>query len=147
MDRPSNNLLVLHGKCSNELMNLLLSGRANSNFFNDSFIDDDDDNVERKGPSKRNDIGILSIYELKRKYQVGSYLKTPKYPVWVIVLESHFSVLFSLKKDLVNDWKAESVFDLFYYDSLDEQHEQARLTICNFQFSSPVSTFKLFLIV
>ena len=64
--------------------------------------------------------------------QVGTYLKTPKYPIWVVCSESHFSVLFSTRLDLVSDWKAERRFDLFYYDGLARQQEEIKLTICKF---------------
>lgn len=36
--------------------------------------------------------------------QVGSMLKTPKFPVWVVKTGERYGVLFSLNKDLVNDW-------------------------------------------
>lgn len=36
--------------------------------------------------------------------QVGSMLKTPKFPVWVMKTGERYGVLFSLNKDLVNDW-------------------------------------------
>ena len=65
--------------------------------------------------------------------QVGTYLKTPKYPVWVVCSESHFSVLFSTRRDLVNDWKAERRFDLYYYDGLSRQQEEIKLTISRSQ--------------
>ena len=43
--------------------------------------------------------------------------------------ESHFSVLFCLKKDLTSDWKAEKKFDLIYYDGLARQQHEIRLSI------------------
>ena len=63
---------------------------------------------------------------------MGTYLKTPKCPIWVVCSESHFSVLFSTRLDLVSDWKAERRFDLFYYDGLARQQEEIKLTICKF---------------
>ena len=38
-------------------------------------------------------------------------------------------MLFSLKEDLLNDWKAEKRFDLYYYDGLAKQDTEIRLTI------------------
>ncbi|BFY98994.1 hypothetical protein BsWGS_02034 [Bradybaena similaris] len=61
--------------------------------------------------------------------QVGSYYKTPKNPIWVVCSESHFTVLFSACKDLINDWKAERRFDLFYFDGLARQQEEIKLTV------------------
>ena len=31
-------------------------------------------------------------------------LKTPKFPVWVVKTGERYGVMFSLNKDLVNDW-------------------------------------------
>lgn len=61
--------------------------------------------------------------------QVGCFLKTPRFPIWVVCSESHFSVLFSLQPELLRDWRAERLFDLFYYDGLANQQEQIRLTV------------------
>ncbi|XP_073404314.1 uncharacterized protein [Dendrobates tinctorius] len=62
---------------------------------------------------------------------IGSYLKTPKYPIWVVCSKSHFSVLFCLKKELISDWKAERKFDLHYYDELANQQEEIHLPVGN----------------
>lgn len=45
--------------------------------------------------------------------QVGCFLKTPRFPIWVVCSESHFSVLFSLQLELLQDWRAERLFDLY----------------------------------
>ncbi|KAK2163609.1 hypothetical protein LSH36_76g00070 [Paralvinella palmiformis] len=70
-------------------------------------VREDMDEPTLKGIQCRSDIGFLSLFEHYKSCQVGTYLKTPKYAIWVIYSESHFSVLFSLKLDLLNDWKAE----------------------------------------
>ncbi|KAL2307137.1 hypothetical protein Nmel_000085, partial [Mimus melanotis] len=56
-------------------------------------------------------------------------MKTPKYPIWLVCSESHFSVLFCLEKDLLSDWKTGRRFDLYYYDGLANQDEEIRLTV------------------
>lgn len=61
--------------------------------------------------------------------QVGCFLKTPRFPIWVVCSESHFSVLFSLQPELLQDWRTERLFDLYYYDGLANQQEQIRLTV------------------
>lgn len=61
--------------------------------------------------------------------QVGCFLKTPRFPIWVVCSESHFSVLFSLQPELLRDWRTERLFDLYYYDGLANQQEQIRLTV------------------
>lgn len=60
---------------------------------------------------------------------MGCFLKTPRFPVWVVCSESHFSVLFGLQPELLRDWRAERLFDLYYYDGLANQQEQIRLSI------------------
>ena len=42
--------------------------------------------------------------------QVGSMLKTPKFPVWVVKTGERYGVLFSLTKDLVNDWSVNGLW-------------------------------------
>ena len=60
---------------------------------------------------------------------MGCFLKTPRFPIWVVCSESHFSVLFSLHPELLRNWRAERLFDLYYYDGLANQQEQIRLTV------------------
>ncbi|XP_069585344.1 probable ubiquitin carboxyl-terminal hydrolase MINDY-4 isoform X1 [Ranitomeya imitator] len=130
-DVPTTCLIGAHAYCTQELVNLILSGRAASNVFNDVMeLDSGDGNMTvLKGISCRSDIGFLSLFEHYNVCQVGSYLKTPKFPIWVVCSESHFSVLFCLKKELISDWKAERKFDLHYYDGLANQQEEIRLTV------------------
>jgi hypothetical protein len=129
MDDSSNRLMGKHDYCTQEMVNLLIHGRAVSNVFNDTVYLD---NLELKGINRRNEIGLLSLFEHYKSCEVGSYYKTPKYPIWVICSESHFSCLFALRRDILSDWKAETRFDLYYYDGLAKQDEQIRLTICKF---------------
>lgn len=70
-------------------------------------------------------ISVCSLFLL----QVGCFLKTPRFPIWVVCSESHFSVLFSLQPELLRDWRTERLFDLYYYDGLANQQEQIRLTV------------------
>jgi hypothetical protein len=129
MDFETNKLTTNGGQhCTIEMINLLLHGRAVSNYFNDSIFLSNKDNFEQKGPNKRNEIGFLSFSEHYKKIQVGSYYKTPRYPIWIISIGQNFSVVFGLKRELVSDWKAESRFDLHYFDG---QDEQIKITICN----------------
>ncbi|XP_066573310.1 probable ubiquitin carboxyl-terminal hydrolase MINDY-4 [Amia ocellicauda] len=138
-DVPSNTLIGAHGYCTQELVNLLLTGRAVSNVFNDDIeLDSGNGNITLlKGVKGRSDIGLLSLFEHYNVCKVGSYLKTPKYPIWVICSESHFSVLFCTRKELMNDWRIERRFDLYYYDGLANQQEEIRLTIVTSQNCSP----------
>ncbi|KAM6101991.1 putative ubiquitin carboxyl-terminal hydrolase MINDY-4 isoform 2-T2 [Theristicus caerulescens] len=130
-DVLTNRLIGSHGYCTQELVNLLLTGKAVSNVFNNVIeLDSGNGNITiLKGITSRSDIGLLSLFEHYDVCQVGCYLKTPKYPIWLVCSESHFSVLFCLEKDLLGDWKTERKFDLYYYDGLANQEEEIRLTV------------------
>uniref|UniRef100_A0ABM5GMP4 Ubiquitin carboxyl-terminal hydrolase MINDY n=1 Tax=Pogona vitticeps TaxID=103695 RepID=A0ABM5GMP4_9SAUR len=130
-DVSTNQLIGAHGYCTQELVNLLLTGHAVSNVFNDTMeLDSGNGQVTLlKGIAGRSNIGLLSLFEQYNVCKVGCYLKTPKLPIWLVCSESHFSVLFCLTKDLLGDWRAERRFDLFYYDGLANQQEEIRLTV------------------
>ncbi|XP_073921346.1 probable ubiquitin carboxyl-terminal hydrolase MINDY-4 isoform X4 [Castor canadensis] len=130
-DVPTSHLIGAHGYCTQELVNLLLTGRAVSNVFNDIVeLDSGDGNITLlRGIAARSDIGFLSLFEHYNVCQVGCFLKTPRFPIWVVCSESHFSILFSLQPELLSDWRAERLFDLYYYDGLANQQEQIRLTV------------------
>ena len=62
-----------------------------------TFIDDNHDQgiqLVLKGIEKQSDIGLLSLFEHYKSIKVGNNLKNPKFPIWVICSESHFTVLF-----------------------------------------------------
>lgn len=87
-------------------MNLLLIGEAVSNVFDGNLKMDESStdsspsssSLMLKGVSHQSDIGYLTQLEALRYCQVGSYLKFPLYPIWVIGSSSHFTVLFSLNR-------------------------------------------------
>jgi hypothetical protein len=86
-------LIGRHGYCTQELVNLLLTGRATSNVF-DGSRELDDGAVHLLGVlPRRCDAGYLTLYEHYGSMEVGDRLKTPRFPVWVVCAESHFSVL------------------------------------------------------
>ncbi|XP_035304446.1 probable ubiquitin carboxyl-terminal hydrolase MINDY-4 isoform X6 [Cricetulus griseus] len=130
-DVPTSHLIGAHGYCTQELVNLLLTGRAVSNVFNDVVeLDSGDGNTMLlRGIKARSDIGFLSLFEHYNVCQVGCFLKTPRFPIWVVCSESHFSILFSLQPELLSDWRTERLFDLYYYDGLANQQEEIRLTV------------------
>ena len=92
MDDPTATITSQFGHTSQELMNLLLTGQAVSNVFDNSMILSDE--LTCSGVQSRSDIGYLSALESLRYCTVGSYYKTPKFPIWVIGSTSHFTVLF-----------------------------------------------------
>ncbi|XP_067270123.1 probable ubiquitin carboxyl-terminal hydrolase MINDY-4 isoform X2 [Pseudorasbora parva] len=131
MDVPTSTLIGAHGYCTQELVNLLLCGRAVSNVFDDEMkLDSGNGNFTLlKGIKARCNIGLLSLFEHYNICKVGSHLKTPMFPIWVVCSESHFSVLFCPSEDLSTDRCREEEFDLYYYDGLANQQEPIRLTI------------------
>ncbi|KAK2907903.1 probable ubiquitin carboxyl-terminal hydrolase MINDY-4 isoform X1 [Channa argus] len=131
MDVPTTTLIGAHGYCTQELVNLLLCGRAVSNVFdNDMELDSGNGNITLlKGIKGHCDIGFLSLFEHYNICKVGAYLKTPRYPIWVVCSESHFSVLFGLQRELLTSQDKNQEFDLYYYDGLANQQEEIRLTV------------------
>ncbi|XP_078381817.1 inactive ubiquitin carboxyl-terminal hydrolase MINDY-4B-like [Oculina patagonica] len=116
---PNSTLMGPHDSCTQAMINLMLTGRAAANVFNG---DIECNKSGRKlahplnGIKDRSEIGFLSLEEHldPKSFQVGSMLKTPKFPVWVVKTGERYGVLFSLNKDLVNDWKLERRFDLLF---------------------------------
>jgi hypothetical protein len=58
---------------------------------------------------------------------VGENLKKPRYLIWIISIESHFSVLFSITQSIPSH--DEKPFDLYYYDQFGNQNEEYRITV------------------
>ena len=141
-------LVGAHGYCTQELVNLLLCGRAVSNVFdgvkvleNDSVTNEKiTSSTELRGITSRADIGFLTLFEWYKYMEVGSYYKFPKFPVWVVCSESHFSTLFlhvdaDADADATNQY-ATSTLDasspplrLAYYDGLASQEDEIVLTL------------------
>ncbi|XP_075720122.1 inactive ubiquitin carboxyl-terminal hydrolase MINDY-4B [Rhinoderma darwinii] len=117
------------------VLNLMLTGRASPHVFNgDQALDDQ--NVEQKfhhGVLTRSDVGYLhwsrEEMEQDRLPQVGSMLKTPKYPIWLCNINGTYSVLFGTNTSLLCDWKMEHIFDLYFYSGQASQKKTAHLTV------------------
>mmetsp|Transcript_12056 Transcript_12056/g.23575 ORF Transcript_12056/g.23575 Transcript_12056/m.23575 type:complete len:463 (+) Transcript_12056:388-1776(+) len=92
MDDPSAGLTGQFGHCTQELMNLLLVGVAASQ-VHDGTVDMGGGMILRGVPS-RPSIGYLTHLEALRYCEVGSFLKKPFLPVWVVGSDSHYTVLF-----------------------------------------------------
>ena len=119
-------VLEQFGHCSQEIVNLVLTGRAvtnvhdgdkvfgqensdnpNANNGNNNGNNGNNNNNNNDGQLDANafvlkgilanqDIGFLSSLEAMRLAKVGDHYKTPKYPIWVVGSSSHYSILFSL---------------------------------------------------
>ncbi|MEW5307977.1 MAG: hypothetical protein WDW36_010343 [Sanguina aurantia] len=124
MDERENALLGMHGYCTQELVNLILTGRAVSNVF---------DGVRDLGETKLRGIGapcklgMLTLFEWYKYVEVGTFLKNPSLPVWVVCSESHFTVLFGLDARCTS--RRPFPFDLIFYDELANQEAPVRLTV------------------
>eukprot|EP00658_Telonema_sp_P-2_P060586 TRINITY_DN49477_c0_g1_i1.p1 TRINITY_DN49477_c0_g1~~TRINITY_DN49477_c0_g1_i1.p1 ORF type:complete len:162 (+),score=33.27 TRINITY_DN49477_c0_g1_i1:321-806(+) len=104
-------IIVEHGYCSQEIVNLLVCGKASSN-VHDGVLSHG--SMDLKGlvvPSYHPSIadragaklvvGFLSALEPKGMLEVGSLGKDPALPVWIIYNESHYTVAW-LPRDAVS---------------------------------------------
>ena len=94
-------------------------GKATSNTFDGDKVLDDG-NFILKGIQRQSDIGLLSLFEHYHSIVVGSFLKAPVYPIWLVCAESHFTVLFATQKGTINSIAIKS-FIYFYYRKLFEK--------------------------
>ena len=101
-------LIGMNGYCSQELVNLLLIGRAHSNVFDgerslggadDAAAAEGDGGVRLRGVPRRGLVGFLTLFERQGAegtlLTVGSHYKRPATPVFVVQSESHYSVLWA----------------------------------------------------
>jgi len=98
MDDPNTTITSQFGHSSQELMNLLLTGQAVSNVFDNSMTLSEE--LTCRGIQYRPTIGYLSQLESLRYCEVGSYYKSPMFPVWIVASTNHFSVVFGDSKCL-----------------------------------------------
>ena len=109
MDIETNTLIGLHGHCSQELLNLLLTGVASSNIM-DGVMSMNGMTV--KGVCQRSSIGYLTYLESLRYCQAGDFYKVPTYPIWVVGSTSHFTVLFALDRRVNEETESEKLLSL-----------------------------------
>jgi hypothetical protein len=85
------------------------------------------------GLKGRSDIGILywnSKEEDSKRTEVGSMLKTPRYPIWLCVFgKNSVAILFSTSIDLTNNWRLEQYFSLYFYSGLKKQDKEHKIDI------------------
>ncbi|XP_031560557.1 ubiquitin carboxyl-terminal hydrolase MINDY-3-like isoform X2 [Actinia tenebrosa] len=82
---------------SQTLINLLMTGQAVSNVWN---LSKEVSGLELKGIAKQSQVGFLTLLEAHRYCEVGSFLKFPIYPIWLLGSETHITVLFSTNQSL-----------------------------------------------
>ena len=94
MDTADCPLMGAHGYCSQEMVHLLLFGKAISNTFDgDKTLDE---YTVLKGIRQQSDIGLLSLFEHYDSIVVGEFLKSPAFPIWLVCSESHFTGKFAI---------------------------------------------------
>ncbi|XP_021761020.1 ubiquitin carboxyl-terminal hydrolase MINDY-3-like [Chenopodium quinoa] len=93
-DDPSLPLVTApFGHASQEIVNLLLCGEAVANVFDERI--DLGGGMFLKGVSSDVEVGFLTLLESLNFCKVGLHLKRPKWPIWVVGSESHYTVLFA----------------------------------------------------
>ncbi|CAD8166019.1 unnamed protein product [Paramecium octaurelia] len=130
MDSATNPLIGNHGHCTQEAVNLMLTGKAISNCFDGCKQIDD---MKLKGIEERSEIGFLTIFEHFQYLEVGKNLKEPLLPIWVICKEYHYSVIFGCNNDVIQDkpYLKNNLkeFDLVFYDGLNNSDDLIIITI------------------
>lgn len=106
-DDPSLPLVTApFGHASQEIVNLLLCGKAVPNVFDGNM--DICDGMSLKGIPSSTEVGFLTLLEYLNFCKVGQHLKNPKWPIWVVGSESHYTVLFALDTVVQKENESES---------------------------------------
>jgi hypothetical protein len=115
-------LMGAHAYCSQDMVNLLLSGKAVTNVFDG---EQKLDSTTLSGFTEQQEVGFLTLFEHHQHMTVGENLKNPVYPVWVVNSESHYTLLFALEPLTA---EATSV-NLLHFDQLGKQTDEYKLTV------------------
>lgn len=100
MSDPTESMIdPTYGYGSQSLINLMLTGRAVSHVWNH---DQNVGGLNLRGIDRQNVVGFLALLEHLRYCEVGSFLKSPSQPVWILGSETHLTVLFSDERRLVS---------------------------------------------
>jgi hypothetical protein len=92
------------GHANLSLVNLMLTGVATA-YVHDGI---QEVGIALKGIESRPMVGYLTVLESLRYVTVGTFLKTPQHPVWVVGSETHMTVIFSPDVRLVNESDGET---------------------------------------
>jgi hypothetical protein len=104
------------------------------------------------GVQRRSEIGLLywnSSKEDLQRNEIGSMLKTPKYPIWLCVFaaKGSLAIIFNTNMDLTNNWRLEQFFSLYFYSGLKKQEKEYKIEIDNRNIQDsvpdPMKSFKL----
>ncbi|XP_021115007.1 inactive ubiquitin carboxyl-terminal hydrolase MINDY-4B [Heterocephalus glaber] len=134
LDVTTTHLLQPHAGgflCRQAVLNMILTGREGPNVFNG--FEKGKSLESLHGILTRSDVGYLQWGQDNsgddRFSQVGSMLKTPKFPIWLCNINGNYSILFCTNRELLSDWKMEHLFDLYFYSGQPSQGKPAHLTI------------------
>ncbi|XP_067094931.1 ubiquitin carboxyl-terminal hydrolase MINDY-3 [Osmerus mordax] len=88
----------VYGHGSQSLVNLLITGHAVSNVWDG---DRECSGMKLHGIHNQASVGFLTLMESLRYCKVGAFLKSPKFPIWILGSETHLSVFFAKEISLV----------------------------------------------
>uniref|UniRef100_A0A8C7HE67 Ubiquitin carboxyl-terminal hydrolase MINDY n=1 Tax=Oncorhynchus kisutch TaxID=8019 RepID=A0A8C7HE67_ONCKI len=88
----------VYGHGSQSLVNLLVTGHAVSNVWDG---DRECSGMKLHGIHNQTSVGFLTLMESLRYCKVGAFLKSPKFPIWILGSETHLSVFFAKEMCLV----------------------------------------------
>lgn len=131
MDNTESHLIGTDGYASQEIVNLLLIGRAVSNVFDGDkeLCSDGTDRVILHGIPGPSKIGQLSLYEYSNTCRVGNFYKNPIHPIWLVLSENHFTILFASSHDILDRKVKNESFQLFVYDGLSKDKKEKRIML------------------
>jgi hypothetical protein len=110
MDDREGCLVGRFGHCGQEMVNLLLSGRASSQMHDGAVTMEG--GLELRGVQERPRVGFLTHLEALRYSRVGSFLKNPVLPIWVLGSEAHYTLLYSADPDADRKTPAQAALEL-----------------------------------
>jgi len=137
-------IFVNFNNCSQELVNLLLTGRASASLHDGEM---DVGGLILKGILRPTPVGILTIFEFYNYLRVGDNAKYKiESPAFVLFNEAHYTCLFAATRkdgqEMLQMLRSRTStppesppgspakqLDLIYYDSLDDQSELVRITV------------------
>ena len=61
-------------------------------------------------------------------------LKTPKYPIWITLMNNLVAIIFCTNVNLLNDWRFEQCFSLYFYGGLRKQEHAIKFSIGQYIF-------------